>query len=91
MYDHLLFCLLKEIKEIKDDLMELKPTALAGVPRVFERVHEGKWHCSSSMFVSLIHSLPSTENIYVFWPPGVLQALEELNWRRRKIFHLLYK
>ncbi|XP_051142024.1 long chain acyl-CoA synthetase 1-like [Andrographis paniculata] len=51
-----------EIKEIKDDLMELKPTFLAGVPRVFERVHE-----------------------------GVLQALEELNWRRRKIFHMLYK
>lgn len=51
-----------EIREIKDDLMELKPTFLAGVPRVFERVHE-----------------------------GVLQALEDLNWRRRKIFHLLYK
>ncbi|EPS63504.1 hypothetical protein M569_11280, partial [Genlisea aurea] len=51
-----------EISEIGDDLVELKPTFLAGVPRVFERIHE-----------------------------GVLKALEELNWRRRGIFHLLYK
>ncbi|VFQ73854.1 unnamed protein product [Cuscuta campestris] len=29
------------INEIKDDLEELKPTFLAGVPRVFERIHEG--------------------------------------------------
>ncbi|PIN15559.1 Long-chain acyl-CoA synthetases (AMP-forming) [Handroanthus impetiginosus] len=50
------------INEIRDDLMELKPTFLAGVPRVFERVHE-----------------------------GVLKALDELNWRRRKIFNMLYK
>ncbi|KAI3449370.1 hypothetical protein Pfo_006035 [Paulownia fortunei] len=51
-----------DINEIRDDLMELKPTFLAGVPRVFERVHE-----------------------------GVLKALDELNWRRRKIFNMLYK
>ncbi|KAL3535092.1 hypothetical protein ACH5RR_003553, partial [Cinchona calisaya] len=30
-----------DINEIQADLMELKPTFLAGVPRVFERVHEG--------------------------------------------------
>nr|GLL42530.1 long chain acyl-CoA synthetase 1-like [Ipomoea trifida] len=29
------------INEIRDDLEELKPTFLAGVPRVFERIHEG--------------------------------------------------
>lgn len=29
------------INEIKDDLMELKPTFFAGVPRVFERGYEG--------------------------------------------------
>ncbi|KAL1558374.1 Long-chain-fatty-acid--CoA ligase 2 (Long-chain acyl-CoA synthetase 2) (Fatty acid activator 2) [Salvia divinorum] len=51
-----------EINEIRDDLIELKPTFLAGVPRVFERIHE-----------------------------GVLKALEDLNWRRRGIFHLLYR
>ncbi|KAK6118128.1 hypothetical protein DH2020_048112 [Rehmannia glutinosa] len=51
-----------DINEIKDDLAELKPTFLAGVPRVYERVHE-----------------------------GVLKALEDLNWRRRKIFDMLYK
>ncbi|KAL6500231.1 Long-chain-fatty-acid--CoA ligase 2 (Long-chain acyl-CoA synthetase 2) (Fatty acid activator 2) [Orobanche hederae] len=30
-----------DINEIRDDLVELKPTFLAGVPRVFERIHEG--------------------------------------------------
>lgn len=29
------------VKEISDDLMELKPTFFAGVPRVFDRVYEG--------------------------------------------------
>nr|XP_010921403.1 long chain acyl-CoA synthetase 1 isoform X1 [Elaeis guineensis] len=29
------------ILALRDDLMELKPTLLAGVPRVFERIHEG--------------------------------------------------
>ncbi|KAJ0979965.1 hypothetical protein J5N97_015439 [Dioscorea zingiberensis] len=30
-----------DINALRDDLMELKPTVFAGVPRVFERVHEG--------------------------------------------------
>ncbi|XP_041022164.1 long chain acyl-CoA synthetase 1-like isoform X1 [Juglans microcarpa x Juglans regia] len=30
-----------DLKAIRDDLMELKPTCFAGVPRVFDRVHEG--------------------------------------------------
>ncbi|CAL9776133.1 unnamed protein product [Musa acuminata subsp. burmannicoides] len=30
-----------DIHALRDDLMELKPTLFAGVPRVFERVHEG--------------------------------------------------
>ncbi|XP_020102295.1 long chain acyl-CoA synthetase 1-like [Ananas comosus] len=30
-----------DINALRDDLMELKPTLFAGVPRVFERVHEG--------------------------------------------------
>ncbi|XP_052190254.1 long chain acyl-CoA synthetase 1-like [Diospyros lotus] len=30
-----------DINELRDDLMELKPTFLAGVPRVLERIHEG--------------------------------------------------
>lgn len=31
----------KNINEIQEDMMELKPTFLAGVPRVYEKVHEG--------------------------------------------------
>ncbi|KAJ0449824.1 putative long-chain-fatty-acid--CoA ligase [Helianthus annuus] len=50
-----------DINALRDDMMELKPTFLAGVPRVLERIHE-----------------------------GVLKGLEEVNPRRRKIFHLLY-
>ena len=38
----MLLCIIKDIDELRDDLMELKPTFLAGVPRVFERIHEGK-------------------------------------------------
>ncbi|CAL5423283.1 unnamed protein product [Camellia sinensis] len=30
-----------DINELRDDLMELRPTFLAGVPRVFERIREG--------------------------------------------------
>ncbi|KAJ4969468.1 hypothetical protein NE237_016169 [Protea cynaroides] len=30
-----------DINALKDDMLELKPTFFAGVPRVFERVHEG--------------------------------------------------
>ncbi|KAL6968665.1 Long-chain-fatty-acid--CoA ligase 2 (Long-chain acyl-CoA synthetase 2) (Fatty acid activator 2) [Sarracenia purpurea var. burkii] len=30
-----------DINELRDDIMELRPTFLAGVPRVFERIHEG--------------------------------------------------
>ncbi|XP_004288548.1 PREDICTED: long chain acyl-CoA synthetase 1-like [Fragaria vesca subsp. vesca] len=30
-----------DLNALGDDMMELKPTLLAGVPRVFERIHEG--------------------------------------------------
>lgn len=30
-----------DLNALRDDLMELKPTLLAGVPRVFEKIHEG--------------------------------------------------
>lgn len=32
---------MKNVKEISDDLLELRPTFFAGVPRVFDRVYEG--------------------------------------------------
>jgi long-chain acyl-CoA synthetase len=32
---------LKDLNALRDDMIELKPTVLAGVPRVFEKVHEG--------------------------------------------------
>ncbi|KAD3068719.1 hypothetical protein E3N88_36599 [Mikania micrantha] len=50
-----------DINALRDDMMELKPTFLAGVPRVLERIYE-----------------------------GVMEGLEELNPRRRKIFDILY-
>lgn len=39
---------MKDINAIRDDLNELKPTLFAGVPRVFEKVHEG-------IIISLLH------------------------------------
>lgn len=33
---------MQDLNALRDDLMELKPTLFAGVPRVFEKVHEGK-------------------------------------------------
>lgn len=40
--------IMKDINAIRDDLNELKPTLFAGVPRVFEKVHEG-------IIISLLH------------------------------------
>lgn len=37
----LMFSFLQDLNALRDDLMELKPTLLAGVPRVFERIYEG--------------------------------------------------
>lgn len=37
----LMHVLPKDINALREDLMELKPTFFVGVPRVFERVHEG--------------------------------------------------
>ncbi|KAF1880349.1 hypothetical protein Lal_00048986 [Lupinus albus] len=34
-----------DLNALRDDLMELKPTLFAGVPRVFEKVYEGKFIC----------------------------------------------
>lgn len=31
----------QDLNALRDDLMELKPTFFAGVPRVFDRIHEG--------------------------------------------------
>ncbi|PNX99167.1 long chain acyl-CoA synthetase 1-like protein, partial [Trifolium pratense] len=36
-----------DLTALRDDLMELKPTLFAGVPRVFEKVYEGKYQESS--------------------------------------------
>ncbi|XP_014618289.1 uncharacterized protein [Glycine max] len=32
----------RDLNALRDDLMELKPTLFAGVPRVFEKAYEGK-------------------------------------------------
>ena len=43
---------MQNVKEIGDDLMELKPTFFAGVPKVFDRVYEGTFLRS---YMVLIH------------------------------------
>ena len=59
---------LKDLNALVEDLMELKPTLFAGVPRVFERVHDGmetnllssKYFLNSSILANLlIHSFSS--------------------------------
>lgn len=44
----------QDLNELRDDLMELKPTFFAGVPRVFDRIHEGTWKCSPSDAISVL-------------------------------------
>lgn len=34
---------MKDLTALRDDLMEMKPTLFVGVPRVFEKVYEGKF------------------------------------------------
>jgi long-chain acyl-CoA synthetase len=31
----------QDLNALRDDLMELKPTLLVGVPRVYEKIYEG--------------------------------------------------
>lgn len=84
---------MKDINALRDDMMELKPTFLAGVPRVLERIHEGemlvfiKLHILA--FVAIFFAI-SSHFISVSCFLGVLKGLEEVNPRRRKIFHILY-
>lgn len=47
----MLIFLFKDLNALRDDLMELKPTLLAGVPRVFEKIHEGREFCFSSILI----------------------------------------
>lgn len=49
----LLTCALKNVREIGEDLMELKPTFFAGVPKVFDRVYEGMfWYYLAFLYVT---------------------------------------
>lgn len=42
---------MKDLNALRDDLMELKPTLFAGVPRVFEKVHEGKFTHQQKIYI----------------------------------------
>ncbi|KHN14145.1 Long chain acyl-CoA synthetase 1 [Glycine soja] len=64
-----------DLNALRDDLMELKPTLFAGVPRVFEKVHEGN--------IKLIK-----DHLFL---SGIKKAVEELNPVRRRVFGMLYK
>ncbi|XP_056684393.1 long chain acyl-CoA synthetase 1 isoform X1 [Spinacia oleracea] len=74
------------VKEISEDLMELKPTFFAGVPKVFDRVYEG-------MYLIILCLLCKVTNVLllIVCLSGIQKAIEDLIPRRRKIFHLLYK
>lgn len=58
---------MKDLDAIKDDLMELKPTLLVGVPRVFEKIHEGTKAmliiCSFFTFRNLVNKF-KLSNLY---------------------------
>lgn len=50
---------MKDLTALRDDLMELKPTLFAGVPRVFEKVYEGRFkilHKNYLFHYNLVHN-----------------------------------
>ncbi|CAI0405855.1 unnamed protein product [Linum tenue] len=84
-----------DLNALRDDLMELKPTFLAGVPRVFEKIHEGmqefllqslqvKQQKKNYLVVEVKHFPP-------FCNSGIVKALDELNPIRRRVFDFLYR
>ncbi|KAJ6940788.1 hypothetical protein NC651_006806 [Populus alba x Populus x berolinensis] len=64
-----------DLNALRDDLMELKPTCLAGVPRVFEKIQEGM-EILITRFICI---------------SGIKKALQELSPLRRHIFDALYR
>ncbi|KAJ6955832.1 hypothetical protein NC652_007055 [Populus alba x Populus x berolinensis] len=68
-----------DLNALRDDLMELKPTCLAGVPRVFEKIQEG---------MEILIFLFKTRFICI---SGIKKALQELSPLRRNIFDALYR
>ncbi|KAH1259812.1 Long chain acyl-CoA synthetase 1 [Glycine max] len=66
-----------DLNALRDDLMELKPTLFAGVPRVFEKVYEGK-------------ATPQQKIYCLIFVSGIKKAVEELNPVRRTVFGMLY-
>lgn len=43
-----------DLNALRDDIVELKPTLLVGVPRVYERIYEGYSHKTASPFVDML-------------------------------------
>jgi long-chain acyl-CoA synthetase len=87
-YDSTLKCFLfhQDLNALRDDLMELKPTLLVGVPRVYERIHEGGEIRYLYRLSSYIHQLRQPLCIAL----GILKAIAELRPLRRVIFNALY-
>nr|CAN64021.1 hypothetical protein VITISV_005263 [Vitis vinifera] len=84
-----------DMNALREDLMELKPTLFAGVPRVFERVHEGQGKFvgellarAISFFTNLTELTYPVKHILI---SGIKKAVQELNPIRRRIFGVLYK
>ncbi|KAH1195705.1 Long chain acyl-CoA synthetase 1 [Glycine max] len=77
-----------DLNALRDDLMELKPTLFAGVPRVFEKVHEGKFTHQQKIYILFEFSIKLIKDHLV---SGIKKAVEELNPVRRRVFGMLYK
>lgn len=80
---------MKDLNALRDDLMELKPTLFAGVPRVFEKVHEGKFTHQQKIYILFEFSIKLIKD-HLFLS-GIKKAVEELNPVRRRVFGMLYK
>ncbi|GAU11448.1 hypothetical protein TSUD_344390 [Trifolium subterraneum] len=48
---------MKDLTALRDDLMELKPTLFAGVPRVFEKVSRKQWKSIQELLYNIISAV----------------------------------